>query len=967
MTKKIIILMLAIPLLLMVSLFSTTSNVTLAIDVPVSRIEVNGPNVLYLDLDKGETYKVDYTIYPINAVNKEVSFKTEQLGEEKLADLEFEDDTIIPKSAGIAKVIITTKDGGFSDSFIVQVDSKKLASISCSVSTNEIEVGQTLKINVVFNPSNASDRRLDYTSSNINIADVSQSGVITGLLKGEVKITVSSYENPNIREEIYIKVITKDIINISKSEITSSNASGELMFNIDLLSSYTLDYKLYELDGLELSKDLVDIDFSKDDVGNIKATFNYKDKDFIGSIRVSIIVTSDSLEVSKDIILNKVNDIKVTFEKNIVPLEIGTVDFIPFNVIPDDTTDLEFDISCDNDNVSCSLMPGNLIYVSAVKVGASKITLTVSGKNDFNTSKTLDVIVTPSSLIMSSQAKTYGLENIFTLGNKTYGNSLFDYKLEVENARLYDDYIQFVTNNQKVVVSNSGSITFNDDVNEIVEFKCVFKYKDVIYKESPVYKIRCVGNAYNVSTYNDLYWCINNEKKVVLQKTIKEDFGKIDGTIKYSEIETTYDKQYYENINASDDAKVKVLLNIKNDIYGNGYEINAHNLTYGLDSNDQLKTDALFRGPLNFVALSESGGSSISVKGQDNIAFGLYEGVSLVNVELKSCDLMPDETNGTYDLTDLNYSGTTVEILGDNVDINYSRITNGRTLIRCFGDIFDSKKVINFDINNSVLSSAREFIIRMGSNEFIKVDYSDVNNPKKELPNDNDVSFPTYSYYSSLSSSEKENYDNNFIKTYVNIKDSLLKDSGLFAIGIDSHFSGVALEKGNEYLGGLIDSWHDLAKTSYGAKLTFIGDVRMYNWKNINDIDSSSLIETVGNSSYDMSFDIKEMLEFASKKEEFKNIITKYNNENYVHAGIAFFGGGLNYGVFDSKDYKWHTINGYTVSLKDVGKTVLETAAGDKPFYFLIHDNTTSSFTPQKQEELLKSENAYDFIKPKKN
>lgn len=966
MTKKIIILMLAIPLLLMVSLFSTTSNVTLAIDVPVSRIEVNGPNVLYLDLDKGETYKVDYTIYPINAVNKEVSFKTEQLGEEKLADLEFEDDTIIPKSAGIAKVIITTKDGGFSDSFIVQVDSKKLASISCSVSTNEIEVGQTLKINVVFNPSNASDRRLGYTSSNINIADVSQSGVITGLLKGEVKITVSSYENPNIREEIYIKVITKDIINISKSEITSSNASGELMFNIDLLSSYTLDYKLYDLDGLELSKDFVDIDFSKDDVGNIKATFNYKDKDFIGSIRVSIIVTSDSLEVSKDIILNKVNDIKVTFEKNIVPLEIDTVDFIPFNVIPDDTN-LEFDISCDNDNVSCSLMPGNLIYVSACKVGASKITLTVSGKNDFNTSKTLDVIVTPSSLIMSSQAKTYGLENIFTLGNKTYGNSLFDYKLEVENASLYDDYIQFVTNNQKVVVSNSGSITFNDDVNEIVEFKCLFKYKDVIYKESPVYKIRCVGNAYNVSTYNDLYWCINNEKKVVLQKTIKEDFGKIDGTIKYSEIETTYDKQYYENINASDDAKVKVLLNIKNDIYGNGYEINAHNLTYGLDSNDQLKTDALFRGPLNFVALSESGGSSISVKGQDNIAFGLYEGVSLVNVELKSCDLIPDETNGTYDLTDLNYSGTTVEILGDNVDINYSRITNGRTLIRCFGDIFDSKKVINFDINNSVLSSAREFIIRMGSNEFIKVDYSDVNNPKKELPNDNDVSFPTYSYYSSLSSSEKENYDNNFIKTYVNIKDSLLKDSGLFAIGIDSHFSGVALEKGNEYLGGLIDSWHDLAKTSYGAKLTFIGDVRMYNWKNINDIDSSSLIETVGNSSYDMSFDIKEMLEFASQKEEFKNIITNYNNENYVHAGIAFFGGGLNYGVFDSKDYKWHTINGYTVSLKDVGKTVLETAAGDKPFYFLIHDYTTSSFTPQKQEELLKSENAYDFIKPKKN
>ena len=202
---------------------------------------------------------------------------------------------------------------------------------------------------------------------------------------------------------------------------------------------------------------------------------------------------------------------------------------------------------------------------------------------------------------------------------------------------------------------------------------------------------------------------------------------------------------------------------MENDIYGNGYMINAHNIAYGLDNNGQLSNDALFKGPLNFVSMSEGEGGLISVKAQDNIAFAVYENVKLSNLELKSCNLLAD-SKGQYDLTDLNYVGTTVEVFGDNVTIEYSRISNGRNTLRIFGDYDDPNKVINTYINNSVLSSARDFIIRMGSNSF---EFNpEVASPR--LPNDTGIKFPVYQNYYQMTKEQKQEYDEKFIKTFVN-------------------------------------------------------------------------------------------------------------------------------------------------------------------------------------------------------
>ena len=164
----------------------------------------------------------------------------------------------------------------------------------------------------------------------------------------------------------------------------------------------------------------------------------------------------------------------------------------------------------------------------------------------------------------------------------------------------------------------------------------------------------------------------------------------------------------------------------------------------------------------------------------------------------------------------------------------------------------------------------------------------------------------------------------------------------------------------------MLKPWYGLAKTSYGAKLTFEEDVRIYDWKDIDLIDSSSLIDINSKTNLDfvkgMKLDIKKMVNVISEKESFKNIIVKDNGKDYVHGGIAFFGGGKNYGAFDTKNYEFFSLNGYKVSLSEANRGELELAAGNEEFYFLMHDATTINFTPQTQKEMA---NAYDFIYPK--
>ncbi len=983
MKKKLILLILALPLFLMIGLFTATHTVSLAVKVPVSGIDIIGNDVVYLDFDINETYRIDYTVYPTNAQNQNVVFSTEAIEGYDYARLEYTDGRIVPKSIGLAKVYLATVDGGYRDSFIVQVDSAKLQSIACSVEKEAILIGEKLTVSTVFKPADASALLLEYSSSDESVAKVNSKGQITGVGRGSAVITVTSKENPAVKDTVTVSVYQNEPLAIVNPSVSTWNYSGTIEMSIRDSLDYEYSYKAYGADGAELAEEQFSavFDTSGKADGRILLRYDCRDTSYVGSVKIAVYAAYDGTVVSEECTVTFVDEIAVSFDQENIEFFAGQNAMIPFSVIPEGA-EVTYSYTVSNDNIQIITVSDGVIALHTSKAGVTALTLRVTDTETGQFKEIrADVVIKPKSLIISETAKTFGDENILAVGGKEFDGSdnrvsvSIAYK-ESEAGEGFVENLYFVTDSEKVQVGKNGVIAIDEGFRGEVNVYGVFKYGEVEYKTASV-KIFCVGDGINVRNFKELYYTVKQGLPVVLHADITDDFGMIDGEEFYSEstvakIHTTYDDTYYKNIGKEDQAKIKVLLEFKNDLYGNGFTINASNVTMRLDNTGALKADALFRGPLNFVSMTESEVSAVSVKAQDNICYALYDGVTVRNVKLYGCSLSADQ-NGNYDMTDLNYVGTTVEVLGDNVNIQFARIHNGRTVLRAFGHIDDPAKQIRVNISNSVLGVAREFIIRMGSNAF--VDCPAAENPDSftsvRLDGDTNTAFPKQKTYASMTEAERETYDGKFIKTFVNVKNSVFHDAGIFAVGIDAHFSGVYLAQGRDIFkggsyGSFVSSWYDLAKTSYGAKLTFEGEVRMFNWKNIKDVDSSTLIEIVGNSSFatQLEFNVGDMVEGIADDPNFKNIIYNKGGEKYVHAGIAFFGGGKNYGVFECKnaeETQFSQFVGYEIGLDDVDKGFLAAAAGREKFYFMLYDST-SQFLPETQDAYLDSKNAYDCI-----
>lgn len=995
MTKKILLLVLFLPMIIMISLFTTTDAVSLAISIPVTGIEIVEDNIVYLDLDELETYKVDYTVYPTNASNAEVALSTEKVGDNRLAEVEFKEGYLIPKSIGMAKVYLSTIDGGFKDSFIIQVDSNMLQEIECEIDKDELYVGDTAYISTTFIPANAKNQVLTYTSSNDNVVTVSNNGTVKAVGRGEALITIASIDDETVKDEILVNVYNTDIMDISETEVITWDKEGQINLSIASDVEYELKTEILDNAGNVTTTDNITVSLSEqDENGNVKLSYELKEG-FVGTYKVKVtILTALGYSLSKEFEVKKVDKISVAFNYTDTPtFAQGSTSPMNFSLTPYNAKGVRYEVSTSNKNVTVTELNGSFILFAQLP-GVTKVTVKayVEGIDEPATTS-VDVVVMPKAFNVNELGKTYGIEGVWTVakvnadGTDTVNKLTLSYGKEVGEGFL--ENVKWVAVDAEgkeigdVSISSDGEfkILSNSFVGDVY-FKAVYSYEGKVLKESTPVKVECIGNAVTVTCYEELLAATKAEKAIVLANDVT-DFGyKKDGTpmgteIKnkdgkvltvildksyYREMKTTYDWTYYKNI-GKEHPTVKVLIDFKNNVYGNGYTINAHNVTYGLDESDALLKDALFQGPLNFVGVTDSNSAAISVKAQDNIIFGIHKNVDIKNVELKGCNLK--DSGGTIDLTDLDYIGTVVEVLGDNVNISYSRITNGRMCLRIFGDELDSDKVINVNINNTVMSSAREFIIRMGSNAFID---GNLENPSPALPNNDVKTFPVQPDYYKMNSNQKQTYESKYIKTFVNVKDSVFKSCGIFSIGIDSHFSGLMLADGQskDILGGkfadiLGEGWKDLAKTSYGAKLTFDGDVRIYDWKALSSVDSSTLIELVGNNDLfnRMELKIQDMVQKISEKKGYEKVIYRNdsykNGEIYVHGGIAFFGGGKNYGVFEEKNIEdsFAPFYGYEISLGDCGRIELNMAAGSENFYFLLHDGTSTVFTPKHQDDYL--------------
>lgn len=201
--------------------------------------------------------------------------------------------------------------------------------------------------------------------------------------------------------------------------------------------------------------------------------------------------------------------------------------------------------------------------------------------------------------------------------------------------------------------------------------------------------------------------------------------------------------------------------------------------------------------------------------------------------------------------------------------------------------------------------------------------------------------------------------------TDVTLKDSVLETSGLFAVGVESNFSGVVLYQNSSSSGMNFEGWPGTGGTSFASVLRMESDVRIYDWKRLDLIDSSTLIESA---LPEFQLDIAGMLNYACSKEpeKYGDLIAEYDGEQVVHGGIALYGGGKNYAQISMdgletslrEDYG----SGYRVNLSildgadDEGMAhqgaYLVAAAGTQDFrFYMFGKNSVNSYEKQLADE----------------
>ena len=1016
-TTKVILLMLVIPLLLIFAINTTITVTSIMVDIPVTSVTIQGEKVLFVNvLDEDNQVNLNTIVTPKEATNKGVVYTVESVANEKVADVDVSSDGVIkPLSVGTVKVIATA-DGGRQDSVQINFYSESISDVEQLNNSFTIDVGGNGKISVGTDYSiypTSAGGSVTYTANNNKVSVDRYTGEFVGLFAGEAIITAHiegiKYNSSKHKFEDHIYEL-EFVVNVesSGSDNVLSFAGGNTTVETStILGTKNIPFNYLGYDKLgQLSyrvnpEDLehiksINITYTGNGEGNIEVILN----DDAPRKEYVIVLVVDGLDLGSVSLTKKTPSVTISTTKTVYPISNANITFGVNVEGLEDGYVVRYEST--NTSVFYVNVKGNDCVAKARSEGIAQVKaiVYVDGE-EFAVSEYVEFrVVNPYiSLAIKEASKTYGLENRFVLGKYQYGNQVENsaYKMELVAATasgvvsaIDSTKVEWKTSDSSIAtISSDGviSVVGNGLVTIIVESS----YNDELGTNTrSSFEIMCRKNGLNVYDYDDLIFANDNNYETVLMNDVMladginaSNYKDYLNNVVTIQMDTTADKSYYDNNNKSNEAKVRYCVEFTSNVYGNGYFIDGNNITRSVDKYNY----SVFNGPLNFVALSYDNNSSnnAKIKAQDNIVFLVKkDGISLNNVELKGCsDSSLIEGNKT-NLGKLDNCGTVLEIVGDNTSLLYSRVNNGRTVVRIYGKSHesDASKLKNnmheyktaTTISNCILSYAREFILKVGSNQILRNE--SVSNDTLALPNtapdkyDHAAPYFTKEDGSNYTTTgTKDDYFvNNYLMNDIVLKDSIFFGAGLFCIGVDTQFAGLVLH-GYDY--GSYEfsklGWKNIAGTSYPVRIKMQGDVRFYDWKAIDDIDSSTmvegdtkLLETVG-----LDLNISSLLNKFNKQNEGNKVIAVYEGKEFINGAIVFYGGGKNYSWIDTSEVssEFNSMETFEVSLDYFSDRpeLVYYAAGKENFRFMVYDNE-ASLSYQKQQNDLTDGTAYSWI-----
>ena len=163
--------------------------------VPVESVSISGDGVKdgKLSLKSGASVQLTATVNPSNATDKTISWTSSNSSVAKVSD-----GKVTAVKAGTATITATA--GGKTASVVVTVADNPVPVSSVSISGDgvkdgklKLESGASAQLTATVSPSNATDRKVSWTSSDSSVANVMGTGVVTaGSKAGKATVTATA-------------------------------------------------------------------------------------------------------------------------------------------------------------------------------------------------------------------------------------------------------------------------------------------------------------------------------------------------------------------------------------------------------------------------------------------------------------------------------------------------------------------------------------------------------------------------------------------------------------------------------------------------------------------------------------------------------------------------------------------------------------------------------------------------------
>lgn len=161
-----------------------TAACQVTVGIPVTGISVD-PSEATLILN--ESLQLTAIVEPVNATLKTVTWSSNN----PAAVIVSADGLVTAVGNGTAVVTATTDQGGFSGSCVLTA-LVPVSGVFISPATATIVIGQTLQMAATVEPSNATNKSVNWTSSDPTLVNVSSTGLVTAVGTGVAEITVTT-------------------------------------------------------------------------------------------------------------------------------------------------------------------------------------------------------------------------------------------------------------------------------------------------------------------------------------------------------------------------------------------------------------------------------------------------------------------------------------------------------------------------------------------------------------------------------------------------------------------------------------------------------------------------------------------------------------------------------------------------------------------------------------------------------